>query len=609
MTTTNSRINVSELDFDEIKTSIKEYLRGQSEFSDYDFEGSGLSVLLDVLAYNTHYNSIYANLAVNEMFLDSASKRSSVVSLAKNLGYIPQSKRSATALVNVVVNNVIGSPGTLTLPQYSEFITTIDGQTYTFYNLSDITTTSIGGVYTFSNVEIKEGTLQTFKYNVTNNSRFIIPNSGCDLSTLTVKIQENASSSIFETFVFGDEFTEIDAVSRAYFVKEIEDELYEVYFGDNIIGRAPANGNIVTLEYFVTNGSDANSARLFSFNGVISGGTVTVTTVEVAGGGSDIEDIDSVKYNAVRNFSSQNRAVTAEDYRVLLPKLYSNVESISVWGGEDNIPPIFGKVFVSIKPKTGETLTNSTKEQIKNEILKRKNVVSIIPEIVDPEYLYIKIKSTIYYNPQITTKTADTLKALVRQTIENYNTNELERFGGVFRYSRLSRLIDQTDPAILSNITTVELEKYITPSFNTTKKYIVYLDNPIYASGVAEESILTSGFTIPNSNLTYYIDDDGAGNLRLFYYVTSTTKSFVNTNFGSVNYSTGIITVNALEITSAPDNLLIFFIKPQSNDVVSVRNQLAYIRPEDTEVNAVVDRVASGETSSGTGYVFTSSRT
>lgn len=604
----NKKIVVSELDFDRIKANLKTFLQGQSEFADYDFEGSALSVLLDILAYNTHYNALYTNLAVNEMFLDSARKRNSVVSRAKELGYTPQSCTAPTAIVDVVVSNVSGNPTSLTLPAYSSFSARVDQAEYIFYTREAITVTPVSQTYTFNDVTIMEGKPLSYRYTAAPGTKYVIPNTDIDTDTLTVRVQEDPGSAAYANYVLAENMAELGPESRAFFLKEIDDGLFEVYFGDGIVGYKPSAGNIVLLNYISTNKSKSNGARTFSYTGSSLGGTVTVNTVSVAAGGAEAEDIDSIKFHAPKNYSAQNRAVTSDDYRVIIPQVFSNVDSVNVWGGEDNLPPMYGKVFVCIKPKSGETLTNATKELIKNTILKGKNVVSIIPEIVDPQYLYIKLTSSVYYNSQATVNTEETIKTLVRQTIMDYNDNELARFDGLFRFSKLSRLIDASEDSILSNITTVELIRSITPVIGTKTSYVVKIDNPIYSEGVFEEAITSNGIIVDGVAQTCYLEDDGVGNLRLYYFVGASTKKYVNENQGSVDYANGIITIDNLNITYAENNLLTFTIKPQSNDVVSVRSQLALISEDLLTVNAIVDPIASGTSSGGTNYIFTSSR-
>ena len=612
--TSNRKISTTALDFDAIKSNIKTYLQGQDTFKDYDFEGSSLSVLLDVLAYNTHYNALYTNLAVNESFLDSASKRSSIVSRAKEIGYVPYSATGATARINITVTGTSSTPASLTIPANTPFSTTISGKSYNFYNIDAAIAVLSGSTYTFTNVDVKEGSPLTFRYTVADGAKYILPNLDVDLSTLKVRVQENSSSSVFETYNNQENILEIDSTTPVYFIKEIEGQLYELEFGNGTIGKALANGNVVTLTYMTTNKADANGARVFSYQGpTLLSGNVAVTTVIAATNGSDIEEIASIKYNAPRSYTSQNRAVTVDDYKSLLFKSYPEAESINIWGGEDNIPAQYGKVFISIKPKTTTYLTDSQKSLIVNEILKAKNVVSITPEVVNPEYINLSLNVTAYYNPRITTRSINDMKALIVQTIEDYNDNHLNSFDGIFRYSNLTSLIDETEESIVSHIMTIKLHREIEVAYNTNQTYTINLGNPIYASGVPEESITSSGFFIPGNANVMYLEDNPTnkttGTIRMYYFVND-IKTYVRT-FGSVEYASGTIVLNELEISgidSTTSGIFELFIKPQSNDVVSVRNQLVFIPDDQINVSVIVDQVATGDQAGGSNYVFTSSR-
>ena len=612
---TNRKISTAELDFDAIKSNLKTYLQGQAQFSDYDFEGSSLSVLLDILAYNTHYNALYTNLAVNESFLDSASKRSSIVSRAKEIGYIPYSATGANARINVVVSGTTTTPATLTIPAYQPFQTTVDGTTYNFYNTEAQVAVLDGSTYTFSNVDIKEGTPLTFKYTVAEGVRYLIPNADVDLSTVTVRVQENASSSTFETFVREEELLDLDGESKVFFVKEIDNQLYELEFGNDVVGRGLANGNVVTISYMTTNKDEANGARVFSYQGAtLLGGTAAVTTVLAATGGSDIEDIESIRYNAPRYYTAQNRAVTTEDYKSVIIKLFNEAQTVNVWGGEDNIPAQYGKVFLSIKPKSTSTLTVAQKDVIINEILKNKNVVSITPEIVDPEYINLEVTTTVYYNPRMTIRSISDIKDLVIQEIKDYNTNHLETFDGIFKFSNLSSLIDEVEDSILNNITTIKLHREVAIRYDSNTTYEINLGNPIYHSGVPEQSITTHGFYIAGNDNIMYLEDypnsDGTtGYLRMYYYENDIKTYFKD--FGEINYATGYIKMNELEVTGldlTDSSVFEFIIKPQSNDVASIRNQLVQIPDENIIVNVIEDKVAMGDQAGNSNYVFTSSR-
>jgi hypothetical protein len=606
----NKKINVTELDFDNIKSNLKNFLQGQTEFQDYDFEGSAMSVLLDVLAYNTHYNALYNNMAINEMFLDSARKRNSIVSLSKMLGYTPRSALCAKATVTVNVSTGTNSPSAITLPAYSAFTTNIDGTQYTFYNTGSFTTSLSGNGYTFTDVEIVEGKPLSYSYNVTDGMRYIIPNSNVDISTLKVRIQENPTSTLYETWSNTDSIVNATATTKAYWVKEIDDGLYEINFGDGNIGRALTAGNVVHLDYFVSSLTAANGARTFAYNGdtMLSGSQVSVITTGVAALGADKETNDSIRFNAPKFYAAQNRAVTPDDYKALIYANVPEAKSVSVWGGEDNNPPVYGKTFICIKPRDATKLTSVQKSSITSSILSNRNVVSVIPEIVDPEYINIALNITVYYNEQDTTKSAADISTLVRQTVISYNDSDLQTFDGVFRYSKLSRLIDETDPAIVNNITTVLLRRNMTPRYNVSAQYLLNMINPINYTGVAEESFQSTGFYIAGSDQIHYLDDDGVRYVRLYRLGSNATKIIVNDQIGTIDYTKGIVDIKNLNITALADVDFELSIAPQSYDVVSALTQIAEIAPDHLKVTAIADKTASGDLRGGYNYQFTSSR-
>jgi hypothetical protein len=611
----NNKINVSELDFDSIKSNIKEFLKGQDQFTDYDFEGSSLSILLDILAYNTHYNALYTNLAVNESFLDSASKRNSVVSLAKAIGYVPDSARGAVATITMVVSNTTSTPTILNLPKYSQFSTTVDGENYIFYTMEDYSAVlnTTNNTYTFSELQIKEGFPLTFKYEVIPGQRFILPNPDIDLSTLNVRVQNNASSSIFETWNRNEDILELDSTSKVYFLKEIEGEFYELEFGNDVVGKALQTGNVVNIEYLNCNKDLPNGAKSFTFQGGnLLGGTVsTPITLIAAEGGTDKEGIDTVRYNAPRAYATQNRGVTVNDYKSIILSQYTEAESVSVWGGEDNIPPVYGKVFVAIKPKTTDTLSQVQKDFVKNTILKSKNVVSITPEIVDPSYIDVEVNTTVYYNPKATNKGTNDIRNAVIETIKDFSESYLDSFDGVLRYSKFSSLIDETDTSVVSNITTIKLHRIVEPKYNVSAQYKIDLGNPIYSSGFPEESVISTGFFVPEYDFEVYLEDlptdKGNGVIRLFRYDVNLNKEYL-TNIGTINYPKGSIELNNLNIIGLDGEIIKLIIKPQSNDVISIRNQLVRIPDELISVNVVVDKISSGDAAGNSNYIFTTSR-
>ena len=611
MTPNNKRITVSDLDFDAIKANLKTFLQGQSEFSDYDFEGSGLSVLLDVLAYNTHYNGVYTNLAVNEMFLDSASKRASVVSLAKTLGYFPRSAKCATAIVNVTVTSPTSSPGTVTLPANQTFNTSIDGVSYTFYNRSAVTTArNTAGNYAFTNLAIVEGTPLQFKYTAANGVRYIIPNANMDIDTLTVRVQENANSDLFEVFTRGDSITEVNSLTKVYFIKEIDDGLYEISFGNDTIGASINNGNVVTLDYFVSDLDAPNSANNFTYGGVsLLGSGLSVTTVSSASGGAASEDINSIKFNAPRLYAAQNRAVTPDDYKAIILSEFPEAASVAVWGGEDNDPPVFGKTYICIKPSDANKLTNLQKEFVTTNILQRRNVVSITPEIIDPEYFNVKVTSFVYYNPRETTKTPTQIETIVKDAILNYNSTELEKFDGVLRFSKLSRIIDSADPAIVNNTSRIMVRRQFTPVYNISSEYKLNLINPISQDGGKQGDVFSStGFFIPNSTKVHYLDDDALGNVRLYYIGPNFDKVIVNPKIGTIEYAIGRVVVRNLTITALDDVIFEMQVKPESYDVVSALNQIVQIDPTLLRVEAIADQTINGDLRAGYNYDFQSIR-
>ena len=611
----SKRIQVSELDFDQIKNNLKNFMKGQSQFTDYDFEGSGLSVLLDVLAYNTHYNALYTNLAVNEMFLDSASKRASVVSLAKSLGYTPQSAISARAVVNMAVNNPNQTPAALTLPQYSPFNTTINGINYIFYTAGEVTIIPVNGFYNFTNLEIIQGTPLSFKYTVADGQKYIIPNTGADLSTLKVRVQESPASDNFTTFTAASSLVEMASDSNVYFSKEIDGGLFEVVFGDGVISTGLTNGNVVHLDYFVSKGSEANGARSFSYNGSnLIGGSTVVTTISIASGGAEPESIDSIKYNAPRLYAAQNRAVTPDDYKALIYGAFPYIQSVSVWGGEDNNPPVYGRTYICARPTGASKLTLQQKSDLTTSLLASRSVVSITPIIVDPEFLNIALDVTVYFNDRKTTRTASQIETLVTDTIFRYDDANLQRFDGVFKYSQLSRLIDTAEPAIVSNITTVVMRRKVAPRYNVSAEYTLNLINPIFTAGVPEGAITSTGFYIRGSEELHFLQDDGQGYIQLYYNIASnttsntSTKFIVNPKIGTVDYANGVMNIKNLTITSLGDVDWEITFKPQSNDIVSAYTQIAEIARDHLTVTAIIDKTANGDLRAGRNYTFTSSR-
>ena len=615
-----TKLEISELDFDGIKANLKNFLSQQDEFRDYDFEGSGMSVLIDMLAYNTHYLGFNANMLANEMFLDSADLRASVVSKAKQVGYTPISSTAAQAVIDITVNNAVGS--TLTMERGTQFSTTVDGTSYNFVNNADLSITPIDGVYKFSNVDIFEGTYLNFKYTVNTSDidqRFIIPNDNVDTNTLTVKVQESSSDSTTNTYTLATGIIGLDSTSKVFFLQEVENGRYEVTFGDGVLGKAVADGNIIITDYINTNTTEANSATTFTLNGSIGGfSNATVTTVSDAGGGSLPESITSIKYNAPRDYTAQDRAVTADDYKVLVKSLYANAQAVQVYGGEDAAIPDYGKVYISIKAKSGTSLTETTKATIINS-LKQYAVASIRPVIINPEITYITLDVNFKYDTGATTKDVSTLQTNVLTVISDYNEDALQDFTGVFRHSKLLENINNADSSILSNITTVKLYKFITPTLSESLKYTLSYNNAFFNPHSGHNSsgggvVSSTGFKINNDDSTneHFLDDDGAGNIRV-YYLSGTTRNYTSTSFGTVDYATGEIILTSANITSisnidgAASTRIRVFAIPNSNDVVPVRNQVLEIDISNSTITGNVDTVESGSSQAGTSYITTSS--
>ena len=616
----SNKLEVSDFDFDNIKANLKTFLRSQSEFQDYDFEGSGFSILLDTLAYNTHYLGFNANMLANEMYLDSADIRKNIVSLAKMLGYTPSSVRAPEASIDILVGDGTGS--SITMTKGTAFTTTVDGTTFQFINNADIVTTPVNGVYRFSDVKIYEGTLVTFRYTVDTtdtDQKFIIPSSLADTSTLVVKVQTSSNDTTTNTYTLATGLATVQSTSKVYFLQEIEDGKFEIYFGDGVIGSALTNGNIIILEYIVTNVEAANGASTFTASTTISGfSNLTITTNSNAQGGTTAESKESVRFNAPLQYSAQNRAVTTSDYESLVQSLYPNALSVSAWGGEDDETPIYGTVVIAIKAASGSTLTTATKQSIVTQ-LKKYNVASVRPVIVDPETTFILITSNVKYDEKLTTKTATTLKSDITSVLSNFNDNTLQKFDGVFRYSKVTSLIDDTDTSIISNITTIKIRKEFTPTLNSSTRYNIYfrnsLYNPVSGYNSVNGGILEStGFKISGDTTNvFFLDDDGAGNIRRFRLVGS-VRTYVNNTQGTINYTTGQITLTSLSVSSiqnirgSASTVIELTVTPKSNDIVPVRDQILEIDTANSIITVDVDTFVGGSADAGIGYTTSSSR-
>ena len=618
MSNHSNKLLVSDLDFDLIKSNLKNVLQSQSQFQDYDFEGSSLSVLLDILSYNTHYLSYLANMATNELYLDSADIRSNIVSLAKMIGYTPSSPRAPMANITVRLNNATGT--SVTMSKGTVFTTNVNDVSYQYVTNSDFTTIPINGVYEFSNITVYEGTLVTFKYTVDSSDvdqKFIIPSSNADTSTLKVSVQNSSADTTTSTYALAGGYNGVTSTSKVYFIQEGQDNKYEVYFGDGINGAALNDGNIVILQYIVTNKDISNGASSFSLSGNIGGfSNVSITTNSASQGGADGETNESIRHNAPLQYAAQERAVTTTDYETLVQSLYPNALSVSAWGGEDDETPRYGIVKIAIKPASGSTLTETTKQSIIDS-LKPYNVASVSPQIVDPETTSVLLTSTIKYDAKATTKSSDTLRSEIVTAITNYNTTTLQKFDAVFRYSKLTGLIDDTDTSILSNITTVKVRKSFTPTISSSTRYDIYfrnaLFNPHTGHNAAAGGILNStGFKVTGSDFEMFLDDDGNGNVRR-YYLVSGIRTYANETQGTINYATGQITLNSLSVASisnirgATSTRIEITVQPNSNDVVPVRDQIIEIDVANSSFTVSADTFVGGSAEAGVGYTPTAS--
>ena len=628
MAINESRLTVTEFDFDEVKNNLKLFLKAQTEFKDYDFEGSGMNILLDVLAYNTHYLGFNANMLANEMFLDSASLRSSIISHAKTLGYVPTSARAAKATVDVTLNTT--TLATATMSAGTIFTTSVEGTDYQFVTDSDVTASNIGSGITFNDVFIYEGTYVTTRYTVDSSDvdqRFLLRSNRADTSTLTVKVQNSLTDTITNTYSEATDITQLGTDSEVYFLQEVESGLFEIYFGDGVVGKALSDDNIVLITYIVTNKGEANGASIFANSTSIAGVTdIDVFTQAAASAGSEPETLKSIKYNAPLDYASQGRCVTAEDYKVYAKKLYPNTSSVSVFGGESGSydsslgavsTAEYGKVFISIKSTTGLNLTSSEKTQLVTD-LAPYTVASITPVVIDPQTTNLILSGAFKYNKSKTSSTVEELQTLVINTVRRYNSSDLAKFEGLFRHSKLLGLIDNTDTSITSSALNITMAHLFTPTTTASTAYTINFNNAFYNPHSEHNKdsggiIASTGFYVSgDATNVQYFDDDGAGNLRT-YYVSAGTRVYTDSTAGTVTYSEGKIVTKGIHITSASDvdeaastEIRITAI-PNSKDIVPVRNQVLVIDFQNTTITGEVDTIAVGDSAAGTTYTTTSS--
>jgi hypothetical protein len=496
------RLNVTDLDFDTLKTNLKNFLKQQTEFSDYDFEGAGLNVLLDILAYNTHYNSYYLNMLANESFLDSAILRNSVVSHAKRFGYTPRSASAPIAKINFSVNSFSSTPGSLTIPEGYVFLSNlIDSKSYNFITLEDTTVSKTGNNFVFSNLNIYEGQLAQYSFTHDDSSNpkqiFTLPDEGVDTSTIKVSVRQSSSNLTSTVYTLNTDALDVTANSNVFYIQEGQNNKYEVYFGDNVLGKKIPDGGIVTVKYLITNGEVSNKANSFIATATIDGfSNFTVNSVLSASGGSDRETVDQIKFAAPLQFTSQNRAVTKNDYIKLIQQKYPQFEAVNVWGGEENVPPVFGKVFISAKPKRGFEVTDAEKEFVKEKIIKPISILTVTPEIVDVDYNYIKLICKAFYDPTKTISNTNTLKTSIQTAIENFCNVNLNTFNSVFKSSSLTSVIDNLDSSVQSSVLEVFLTKKFRPDLINSNSYILDYGVPLQKGTTSDNLYSNPEFTM-----------------------------------------------------------------------------------------------------------------
>ena len=633
-------LNFTGLDFDQIKTTLKDYLKSNSDFTDYDFEGSNLSTILNVLAYNTYITSYNANMVSNEVFIDSATLRENVVSLARNIGYLPRSKKASRAKINFFadISSVSPTPPTVVLKKGAVVGTSkqFNGQSFVFGITEDKSVSVVDGIASFDEIDVYEGQVveKSFEYSTRNPfNKFILDNSGIDLDTLKVSVKPSPNSSVSLNYTRQDDLFDPDSgstitgTSPIYFIQEIEDEHYEIIFGDGIFGKKLEDGNQINVSYIKTSGEDANGIANFAFSGKlvytrndsttnVTSGISLVTANESSSGGQAIESTESIKKYAPQVYATQNRALTANDYEILIPnKIYPETESISVYGGEELVPPQYGKVFISIKPRTGDFVSNAIKENIKRD-LKKYSVAGIVPEILDLKYLFIETDSKVYYNVNLAKNVAN-VATLSKANIDKYAaSSELNKYGARFKYSKFLKIIDQSHESISSNITTIQIRRDLRIAVDQFAEYAVDFGNQFHISSMEGYNIRSTAFKVLDITDPVYLfdipnSDKKKGKISLFTLPGERTGPpvVVRRNIGDIDYTKGRITLNPINIVSgkSKDNVEILEISaiPESNDVIGLQD--LYLQLDKSHVDMVVDEITSGADPSGSTYTVTPS--
>lgn len=619
MAVKSSNLQITDLDFDNIADNLKNYLKGQEQFKDYNFEGSSMSVLVDLLAYASHIGAVNTNIAASELFLDSAQIRKNVVSRAKDLGFVPASEACSSAFINLEMKNVRNADGTsptttqMQLPRGTNFVTVYDGSSYNFVVTSTKRPTQNGTSYNYNNVEIVQGTYASDSFIFDNqfaNPKFVLSNERVDKGRMIVSVTSNGVS---ETYALSTGISNITTESKVYYAQENEEGYVEIYFGDGTLGKALSDGDIIDVTYIIVDQLHANGASQFVLNGTINGfSNSLVSNVSKASGGAEKESIESIKFKATKFYTSQNRLVTLNDYKAKVQEYYPNADAVAVWGGEDNDPPEYGKVFVALKPQNSDYLSDTEKTLVKSK-LNALNMLTVRPQIVDAEIVKILITCVFKYNENATDLSIGELEAIVNTAIQNFDTTNLNNFDAIFRHSNLLKAVDDSNTSILSNTCNIRLRKRKDILVNETKGYTVTFGNSLYNPHSGHNAMSggvtsTTGFYVSGDTVNVqYFDDDGTGNLRR-YYLSGSTRIYQDSAAGIVDYAIGKITINAVNITSTvnTDSSIDFTVIPSGNDVVATRGNLVDISSEDIKVTAEVDTIASGESSAGVGYTSTS---
>ena len=630
-----SLINFTSLDFEQIKELLKDYLKSNSDFTDYDFEGSNLSTIINLLAYNTYITSYNANMVTNEVFIDSATLRENVVSLAKNIGYLPKSRKASSANIsfNVDATNIVPAPSTITLRKGPVAISSagIGNQSYVYSILNDITVPVVNGVALFDSIKIYEGTFlsSSFTFSARNpRQKFLLPNVGIDTDLINVSVKNSEQSTTSTTYNLYTDILNLQNNSKVFYIQESSDERYEIFFGDGIFGDKLDDGNYITAEYITSHGEAANGISGFTFTGSLyyirngaeynaTQGISAISTISPSYGGTSIESVESIRKYAPRIYGTQNRAVTAQDYEVLIPsKIYPETESISVFGGEELVPPQYGKVFISIKPKTGDFLSNLAKQEIKLR-LKKYAVTGIVPEILDLKYLYIEVDSKIYYNSnQVTDLDVSTI---VQNNIGKYaNSSELNRYGSRFKYSKFLKIIDDSHQGITSNITSISIRRDLRPVLNSFAEYAIGFGNSFHIKSTDGYNLKTTAFKVDGINSDVYLSDLPNADLEtgsLFLFTlpseNSLTPTIVKRNVGTINYDNGIIILNPINITGAMlkngQSIIEMSLCPSSNDVIGLQDLYLQLDTSNSVFETIIDNISSGLDPSASNYIVSSS--